>query len=1326
MNRYFRCLMLSGLLMASTVVIAQPCLPDWNYRVPVLVNNTNGSLTNHQVLVTVNTSELIANAKMQLSGADIRFLNESGSVLAHWIESGTMNTMETRIWVNVDALAASSTSTIYLFYGNSTATDIANGDNTFELFDGFDGSVVNTSKWSACGAGSTSVSNSELTINISGGQDYFLEASSGIASSIIIETGVTSVSQGTAVFGLVNGSNEGYGVAYEVDGQAVALMNKIAHSGCFDLSGIGTAQDAKSASTTAGVWSFGWHSPNNQFFDWPGNTSSRELRSVTDFTLPGTVFPLLGLSGSSSASVAIDWIGARKHVATDPIASLGTEATIVNEVTASASETACSGESLQLFAEALPGAVFSWSGPNLFTSTEQNPTINPASAAASGTYTVTATVPSNCFTVQDQVEVSIDAGTVPGTLSGAATVCSGDNSGTVVLSGNTGDVVRWETSTNGDVPWISINETSTSLPYNNLVTTAHYRAIVKNGTCSEGTSNSVAITIDQNAIPGNVIGGGTVCLGENSGTLRLNDYTGTILRWESKTETETVWTTINTTSDNLTFQDLEETSDFRAIISGGSCGELSSTEERVVVAPLPEVTFSANEVCLGVETPFFNGTQLESGQISSYQWSFDDGNTSILTSPTHEYDQAATFDVRLTATSDQGCVSDTVKQVTVDPLPQVDIFTEDLCLGLVSTFEPSVSIASGGVTRYSWNLGDGTETRLFNDNSVAHTFDSPGEYRVSLEARSVERCIDSAVVNVTVYPRAALDFSVPPVFEGESSAFQNNSTIVDGSLVYDWQFGDGATSSVESPTYTYQEAGLYNVSLTTTTSIGNCIDTLSQQYEVKAQVLADFNFENTCRDIPAQFTNASISLEGELSYQWDFGDGSTSDLTSPTHQYVLPGQYGVKLTATSAEGSIDQIEKVISIYSEPNASFVVESACDQQPVNFFNQSSIAEGVLTYQWTLEQDTEVVEENPIYTYPSSGAKSVLLTATSANGCIDSVRQSVTVNPLPQPIFSVDTVCFGLVSTISNDATIATGEVVSYQWDFGDGTNSIVSAPSKTYDAAGEYPIVMRAESDLGCIASETVIARVIAAPVADFETDAACFQQSSLFSNKSSVEEGILSYQWDFGDGESSTAPEPTYAYALPGNYQATLVVSSDFGCAAQIIKTVVVNELPSVAVVDVPIANPGIPVELSASGARDYFWEPSIGLSNELISNPVATIDNTQTYQVIGTDENGCSDIAEITVTIVDDFIVIPTNTFSPDGNGINDTWFIDNIVSYDNAQVSIFNLWGEIVYESENYQNEWDGMFNNDILPAGNYYYVISNPNYSRVYKGTITLLRAR
>ena len=120
---------------------------SWNYRQKITITENSGSsLTDYQVKLTIDTASLISAGKMQSDGSDIRFTNSSGTELDYWIESG-INTSSTVIWVKVDSIPASSSTDIYMFYGNSSASAVSSGDNTFEFFDDFEGTSLDTSKW---------------------------------------------------------------------------------------------------------------------------------------------------------------------------------------------------------------------------------------------------------------------------------------------------------------------------------------------------------------------------------------------------------------------------------------------------------------------------------------------------------------------------------------------------------------------------------------------------------------------------------------------------------------------------------------------------------------------------------------------------------------------------------------------------------------------------------------------------------------------------------------------------------------------------------------------------------------------------------------------------------------------------------------------------------------------------------------------------------------------------------------------------------------------------------------------------------------------------
>ena len=1115
-------------LVSESWAQSPPCLAGWNYRVPVTV--TGSAAAGVQMAVTVNTSNLIVNGKMQLDGGDVRFLDPSGSVIPHWIETGTFNSSLTTIWVKLQ----SSSSIIYFFYGNPEAPDIQNGDNTFELFDDFTGNSVNAGKWTLCGSGSNTVENGFLNLSTTSGQDIYLEANSAVNGPVIIQSKVQSFNEGKTTFGLINGDDDGYGVTVDFDGLNVALMQRIIGGTCFEQLNTVSSTDAESPVSNSGIWSFSWFGNSSQFFTFAESNPVRYSRTENTYTYSSNLTPIIGQTNAGSgASAQIDWVAVRKYVATDLSASLGSETVLINEVNASADPVTCAGESLQLNAVALPGAVFSWTGPGGFTSNDQNPLVsNPQS----GTYTVSVEVPDNCFTTSDDVVVNIDPATVPGTLSGQQTVCAGANSGTLSLSGQVGNIIRWESSPTGTDPWNSISFTQANLPFTNLVNTTWYRAIVKSGSCDEAASNVQKITVDQSSVPGEVLGATTVCIDGSSSVLRLDNYQGSILRWESRAQSAGTWSSINTQFDTLLVEDITETTQYRAVTSGGQCGEAFSDPATITVAPLPITQFTNTTVCLGLETEFINQSSIPEGAIASYFWSFDDGNTSTTRSPTHTYDEPGSYDVRLTVTSTFGCTSTVVNQVEIKELPDVNFFTENICEGAPAEFEPDVITDSEFGNRYFWDYGDGANERLTFAENTSHLFTSQGEYTVTLVVEALNDCVDSIAKNITVYPRANLSFNAEEVFEGQQTSFENTSTVIDGILSYQWAFGDGNSSSAENPRHTYAEAGDYTVRLTSTGSFGGCVDTLSQVYTVKSQVNAAFDFEDVCRDVAATFTNNSSTTLGPLTYLWNFGDGTTSTETNPTHQYDLPGSYTVKLTATSEEGSVDVDEQVITIFPEPSAAFVSLSGCDGQVVNFDNQTSIANGQLEYQWFFEAGAESEITNPNHLFSGAGTYDVQLIATSANGCVDSVSRAVTITPIPQVDFTVDTVCLGQASLFTNTTVIDGGVASETLWDFGDGSNSIVENPSKTYQSPGTYQVNLRVTTGDGCQRSITKNVVVLDVPKADFEVSAVCFGETSIFQNTTTAGTNQVSYLWDFGDGSLSTAIAPDHIYSLPGTYE----------------------------------------------------------------------------------------------------------------------------------------------------------------------------------------------
>jgi gliding motility-associated-like protein len=243
----------------------------------------------------------------------------------------------------------------------------------------------------------------------------------------------------------------------------------------------------------------------------------------------------------------------------------------------------------------------------------------------------------------------------------------------------------------------------------------------------------------------------------------------------------------------------------------------------------------------------------------------------------------------------------------------------------------------------------------------------------------------------------------------------------------------------------------------------------------------------------------------------------------------------------------------VTVSPLPIAGFLPADGCASSSMTFTNTSTIASGTISgYQWNFGDGTGTsAATNPSYTYSQPGTYTVTLVATSSEGCTDTITHTVVVHPLPVANFMQISAagCGPLVVQFTDSSYIATGNVISWFWDFGDGTSSTDQNPSHTYLTSGTYSVTLTVTSDFGCQNSTTFpnIVTVFPGPTAEFEPDPAT--QSILhpefnFINQSS---GALMYHWTFGDGASSIQFEPNHVYADTGNYMVTLWVVNSYGC-----------------------------------------------------------------------------------------------------------------------------------------------------------------------------------
>jgi gliding motility-associated-like protein len=215
-----------------------------------------------------------------------------------------------------------------------------------------------------------------------------------------------------------------------------------------------------------------------------------------------------------------------------------------------------------------------------------------------------------------------------------------------------------------------------------------------------------------------------------------------------------------------------------------------------------------------------------------------------------------------------------------------------------------------------------------------------------------------------------------------------------------------------------------------------------------------------------------------------------------------------------------------------------------------------------------------------------------------------------------------------------------------------------------------------------------------------------------------------YSWSPTAGlSSSTVAQPTITITNNAQYVLTAYQGP---CVRTATINITALQPPTVSAgPDVTMIN-GDVIQLAATaGPGTYLWTPATGLSSATVLQPMASPSQTQTYTLTATSPQGCISTDKMTLTVLD--CVSPMDAFTPNGDGINDKWLVNLRACYTRALVEVFNRYGNRVFRSENYQNDWDGRWEGKALPDGTYYYVITLEliNGKKTYvKGNVSILR--
>ncbi|WP_031427815.1 PKD domain-containing protein [Flavimarina sp. Hel_I_48] len=409
------------------------------------------------------------------------------------------------------------------------------------------------------------------------------------------------------------------------------------------------------------------------------------------------------------------------------------------------------------------------------------------------------------------------------------------------------------------------------------------------------------------------------------------------------------------------------------------------------------------------------------------------------------------------------------------------------------------------------------------------------------------------------------------------------------------------------------------------------------------------------------FTGENSTDNGDLlSYLWDFSDGETSEDVNPVHVYNELGTYNAKLTVTDENGLEDSA--IITITVAENVAPLALASADliegQAPlkVNFTGDNSSDDLAITnYQWNFGNDQTSEEINPTYTFEESGVYEVSLTVTDEKGLFDSQFLTITVNENTAPIAiaSADLTEGKVAHTVnfSGDASTDDVEIVTYSWDFGNGTSSDEMNPQYTYETEGTYEVTLTVADDRGVEnTSNAILISVLpanTAPVAIAEADvtSGAIPLAVQFTGSNSQDDSeVITYFWNFGNGDTSDEANPSYVFSQPGNYTVVLVVEDEegqFGVATLTVTAGLDNTAP-VAVIDGGPFTGNTPLDVyfvgdnstDDKGVVSYIWDFGDG-SFANVNNPTHRYNSPGSYLVQLTvyDAEGLQDNAQTSVIV---------------------------------------------------------------------------------------------
>ena len=617
-------------------------------------------------------------------------------------------------------------------------------------------------------------------------------------------------------------------------------------------------------------------------------------------------------------------------------------------------------------------------------------------------------------------------------------------------------------------------------------------------------------------------------------------------------------------------------------------GESDYSYDSILVNRGPTARFGSTFQCVGSNTQFTDSSYFDK-PITDYFWNFGDpgsgsNNTSTLKFPLHSFTLPGDYNVSLQTTDECGemdILMNTIKIYTANDISPDFLTSTPTCQNSGISYIDQSTFVEDEILEWNWDFnGEGSS----NQKDPLFTFLTSGNKGITLTVTGLSGCSYSILKTLTIEEAPTTAFGFDNVCNSKPTTFTDLTT---GSnlTTWNWDFGDGSNSTTQNPSHIYATPGKYAVTLTVGNSLG-CNTSITDTVYNHAIPVVSFTNDLPCSSSPIQFTDQSMVQDANMvSWEWDFGDGTTASERNPQHLYGQTGDFTVKLRAYSQFGCVDSIESVITILQGPEVDFSWDKSCTNE-TTAFTDNTLTAGIPISNWNWLIDGAIIEDqNPQYNFTNTGTYTVQLSVTTNNLCSQTFSKDIIIEDPPATSFGYFESCTDDSVTFydTTPANIATRE-----WRI---ESVLVGSDSSLTSnlTPDNYLVSLVTTSSANCtgISQQNInITGVIKAaytPSTNYGANPLTIQ----FNNQSS---GTTDYFWDFDyAGGTSTESNPQFTYNDLGSYQVKLIAYGGQDCSDTTSQTIEVVELEHAVSIEAIIAQEDgkLNVILKNNGSATY-------------------------------------------------------------------------------------------------------------------------------------------